>query len=350
MIDVGTAGTLGPDALEPGAPVVGLELASDELSVRLIGLGAAIAGVRVPDMSGVFGDVHLGLPDLAAYADRARNPHLGASIGRVANRISGASFDLDGQRYDLPANNGANTLHGGPDGWDRHVWELLDANGDDAGGTAVFRIVSPDGDQGFPGRVTATATFAVQHDTLQICYSATTEAATVLSMTNHGYWNLDGGGEVASHRVTIAADRFLPVDDTGIPTGGLVAVDATAFDLRDATVLGPAMTRVPGGFDHCFAVRGTPGELRPTALLETPGTGRWLAVSTDQPGVQLYTGNNLTAPFEVHGAVSLETQAFPDTPNRAELGSIRLDPGATYHNVTEYRFGTGLPPKLIQNA
>jgi aldose 1-epimerase len=348
MIEVGTAGSMGPDALEPGTPVAVLELASDELSVRLIGLGAAIAGVRVPDASGEFGDVHLGLPDLAAYADRSRNPHFGASIGRVANRISGAGFHLDGQRYDLPTNNGVNTLHGGPDGWDRHVWELLDANGDDAGGTAVFGISSPDGDQGFPGRVTATATFAVQHDTLRIHYSATTDAATVLNMTNHGYWNLDGGGGVASHRVTLAADQVLPVDDAGIPTGGLVAVDATAFDLRDPTVLGPAMTRVPGGFDHCFAIRGTPGELRPTALLEAPETGRWMAVATDQPGVQLYTGNNLTAPFEVHGSVSLETQAFPDTPNRAELGSIRLDPGATYHNITEYRFGAGSARQLGQ--
>lgn len=350
MIELGAAGTLGPEAFEPGAAVAALELASDELSVRLIGLGAAVAGVRVPDESGVFGDVHLGLPDLAAYADRASNPHLGASIGRVANRISGASFHLDGQRYDLPANNGANTLHGGPDGWDRHVWELLDAHGDDAGATAVFGIVSPDGDQGFPGRVTAAASFAVHRNTLRIHYSATTEAATVLNMTNHGYWNLDGGGGVASHRVTLAADQVLPVDDAGIPTSGLVAVEATPFDLREATLLGPAMAAVPGGFDHCFAVRGAPGELRPAALLESPGTGRWMAVVTDQPGVQLYTGNNLAAPFEVHGAVSLETQAFPDTPNRAELGSIRLDPGETYHNVTEYRFGTGSAPQLGQNA
>ena len=127
-------------------------------------------------------------------------------------------------------------------------------------------------------------------------------------------------------------------------------MDGTVFDLRIPTLLGPAMAAVPGGFDQCFAVRGTAGELRPAALLEAPGAGRWMSVVTDQPGVQLYTGNNLTAPFEVHGSVSLETQAFPDTPNRAELGSIRLDPGATYHNVTEYRFGTGSAPELGQNT
>lgn len=350
MIDVGTAGTLGPEALEPGATVVAVELASEQLSVRLIGLGAAITGVRVLDARGEFGDVHLRLPDLSAYADRSRNPHFGGSIGRVANRISGASFELDQQRYDLPANNGPNTLHGGPAGWDRHVWELLDANGDEEGGTAVFRIVSPDGDEGFPGRVTATATFAVQRDILRIQYSATTDAATVINMTNHGYWNLDGTDDVSAHRITLAADQVLPVDDAGIPTGGLVPVVGTAFDLRDPTLLGPAMAAVPGGFDHCFAVRGTPGELRPAALLEAPGTGRWMAVATDQLGVQLYTGNNLAAPFEVHGSVSLETQAFPDTPNRPDLGSVRLDPGVAYHNVTELRFGTGSPPPVDQHT
>lgn len=335
-------------ALEAGMDVLEVLVSNDQLEVRLLSLGAAIVGVHAPDSKGGFGPVHLGLPDLAAYADRACNPHLGASIGRVANRISGASFELDGQRYDLAANNGPNTLHGGPSGWDRHVWELLDVHGGAEGGTAVFRIVSPDGDEGFPGRVTATATFTLQREILRIRYSATTDAPTVINMTNHGYWNLAGSGDVSAHRITLASDHVLPVDAAGIPTGEPVPVGGTGFDLRAPTFLGPAMASVPGGFDHCFAVRGNAGELRPAALLEAPGTGRWMIVATDQRGVQLYTGNNLAAPFEVHGSVSLETQAFPDTPNRPWLGSVRLDPGVTYHNVTELRFGTGSPPQLDQ--
>ncbi len=346
MIEVVNAGQMGADALEPGVAVPEARIGSDVLFVRVLGLGAAIASVEVPDAAGRVGPVHLGLPDLAAYADRVRNPHFGSSIGRFANRIAGAAFDLDGSRFDLPANNGPNTLHGGPDGWDRHVWELMEAEGGDDGGTVVFRIVSPDGDEGFPGRVTATAVFSVRGDSLRIGYTASTEAPTVLNMTNHSYWNLDGTGTVAGHRVTLAAEEVLPVDAAGIPTGGLDPVEGTPFDLRRPTLLGPAMEQVSGGFDHCFAVRGAPGELRPAAVLEAGESGRWLMVSTDQRGVQLYTGNNLASPFEVHGSVSLETQAFPDSPNRPELGSVRVNPGSTYRNITEIRFGTGSPPML----
>ncbi len=345
MISVETAGTLGPQTAEPGTEVEQVVIRSDVLSVRIIGLGAAIAAVETPDVAGRPGDIHLGLPDLAAYADRSRNPHFGSSIGRYANRIGGASFVLDSVRYQLPANDGPNTLHGGPLGWDRHPWDLLDANGTDDGGEVVFRFVSPDGDEGFPGRVTATASYSVRGDTLVIGYGASTDAPTVVAMTNHGYWNLEGGGTVAGHRITMSCDEVLPVDDAGIPTGVPVPVEGTPFDLRTRTELGPAIEAVGApGFDHCFAIRGDVGVMRHAATLESPVTGRWMTVGTDQPGVQLYTGNNLSSPFEVHGSVSLETQAFPDTPNRPELGSVRLDPGAHYLATTELRFGTGSVP------
>jgi aldose 1-epimerase len=197
---------------------------------------------------------------------------------------------------------------------------------------------------GFPGTVTAMARFSVAGPVLRIEYSATTDAPTVVCMTNHSYWNLAGSGTVDDHVVTVLADEYLPVDDAGIPTGGLVPVAGTPFDLRRPTRLGSAMEDVSPGFDHCFAVSGEAGSLRGAVLLEHPPSGRWLSVATDQRGVQLYTGNNLADPFPVHGSVSLETQAFPDSPNRPELGSVRLDPGDTYRSVTEITFGTSERP------
>ena len=323
-------------------------LFNDTLTVELLSLGAAIRSVTAPDADGGRGDVHLTLPSVAEYADRARNPHLGGSIGRYANRIAGAHFTLDGHTYDLVANNGQNQLHGGPDGFDRHVWDLLDASGDEIGGTAVFRIDRPDGDQGFPGAVSATATYELADDVLRISYSATTDAPTVLNMTNHGYWNLDGAPTIEEHQLALAADRYLPVDDAGIPTGGLTDVDGTSFDLRRRTDLGAALAARGSGFDHCFAVRGAvggqPGVLRSAAVLDAPASGRWMSVRTDQVGVQLYTGNGLGDPFRPRGSVSLETQMFPDTPNRPDLGSAELRPGQRYSSVTELRFGVGRPP------
>ncbi len=327
-----------------GELVEEVHLRSGVLRLRLLTLGAAIRSLEAPDRSGRPGDVHLGLADLAAYEDRSRNPHLGASIGRYANRIAGASFPLDGRQVQLVANNGPNTLHGGPDGWDRHVWDLMEATGDDGGGVAVMRIVSPDGDEGFPGEVEATATFELEGDTLRVTYHATTTAPTVVNMTNHGYWNLDGAGTVGEHHLRVIASRVLPVDDDGIPTGAPVPVEGTAFDLRKRTRLAPVIEALEPGLDHCFTVEGVPGALREAAVLDAPASGRWMQVRTDQVGVQVYTGNGLGAPFVRHGSVSLETQMYPDTPNRPELGSARLDPGGEYRSVTELRFGTGEPP------
>lgn len=338
MIDVEHVGTpgVGPDA---EVEVSRVTLRSSVVEVELLGLGAAVASVRSPGRDGRPGEVHLGLPDLASYADRALNPHFGSSIGRYANRIAGAAFELDGVTYDLDTNNGPNTLHGGALGWDRHVWELGSTEEAVDGGTATFWHASPDGDMGFPGTVTAMARFSVAGPSLRVEYSATTDASTVVCMTNHSYWNLAGGGTVEDHVVTLVADEYIPVDDAGIPSAGLTTVDQTPFDLRAATRLGGAMDQVSPGFDHCFAVSGEPGDLRPAALLAHPPSGRWLSVATDQRGVQLYTGNNLADPFPVHGSVSLETQAFPDSPNRPDFGSVRLDSGDTYSSVTEITFG-----------
>jgi aldose 1-epimerase len=331
----------------PAADVELVAVTSSSLSLRLLTLGAAIHSLEAPDGDGRLGPVHLSLPSLADYEDPTRNPHLGASIGRYANRISGSRFVLDGSPIRVIPNEGPNQLHGGPVGFDRRVWELVGADPGDDGGRIVFRLVSPPGDQGFPGTVVATATYELEGACLRITYRATTDAPTVVNLTNHGYWNLEGSGVVDEHRLALAAERLVPVDPAGIPTGGLQAVDGTCFDLRSPTVLGPAMAACPsGGFDHCFAVDGPDDVLRPAAVLAAPTSGRWMTVRTNRPGVQLYTGDDLQPPFPIHGSVSLETQRFPDTPNRPELGSAVLHPGQVDESVTELCFGAGTPPTL----
>jgi aldose 1-epimerase len=345
MIAVRPFGTTTPTPWRSPSAVELVEVTSSTLALRLSSLGAAIVSLDAPGADGRRGPVHLTLASLAEYEDTARNPYLGASIGRFANRIAGARFPLDGVPVDVAPNEGPHQVHGGPVGFDRHVWEVLAADASDDGGTVTFRLVSPDGDQGFPGTVEATATYELAGDLLRITYRATTDAPTVVNLTNHGYWNLDGSGTIGRHRLALAAGRVLPVDDHGIPTGGLVPVAGTPYDLRAPIELGPAMASSPsGGFDHCFAIDGPPGTLRPAAVLASPASGRWMSVRTDQPGVQLYTGNKLGPPFPVHGSVSLEAQRFPDTPNRPELGSALLRPGDVDEAVTELRFGVGAPP------
>lgn len=184
----------------------------------------------------------------------------------------------------------------------------------------------------------------MHRDVLQITYEVVADAPTVVNLTNHGYWNLDGSPTVDEHYLAIAADLVLPVDDAGIPIGPLRPVAGTSFDLRTRTRLGPVIASHPPGIDHCFAVKGQTGTLRAAAVVDAPASGRWMAVRTNQPGVQLYTGNGLSRPFRPHGSVSLEAQRFPDTPNRPELGSAMLRPEERYSNLTEFRFGTGRPP------
>ena len=323
-----------------------VELASPTIRLRLMTLGAAIVSRECPDGQGRTGPAHLSLPSLAGYEDRKRNPYLGASVGRYANRIAGARFPLDGREVRVTANEGVNQLHGGPDGFGRRLWGLTEVTSTDDGGEVTMALRSPAGDQGFPGTVTVTTTYALSGDRLRISYRGETDAPTVLNLTNHGYWNLDGSPTVHDHHLAVAADAVLPVDDASLPTGRPVAVDGTKFDLRARTRLGPVTAAVPPGLDHCFALRGAAGRLRAAAVLDSPASGRWLAVLTDQPGVQVYTGNNLGPPFRPHGAVCLETQLFPDTPNRPELGSAVLRPGQEYTSITELRFGTGSPPAL----
>lgn len=317
---------------------------SETLSVDLYAVGAAVHRVRVLGPSGTWNDVHLHLATSDERRDRSRNPHLGSTVGRYANRIARARFPLDDRVVQLDPNEGPNQLHGGPDGFDRRAWDVLETTP----ACVTFGLTSPAGDQGYPGTLRARATYEVAGDQLTVTYAATTDAPTVVNLCHHSYWNLDlaaGSGApgplITDQELTVAAALVLPVDGAGLPLTGLTPVAGSPFDLRQPMPLGVVMAAIPGGLDHSYAVHGTAGTLRFAARLESPTSGRWLTVETDQPALHVYSGNDLRAPFAPHQAVSLETQRFPDTPNRPDLGSARLNPGETYRSSTRLRFGGG---------
>ena len=304
------------------------------MRVQLLSLGAGIRHVDVPDREGNLGSVHLALPTVADHADRALNPHLGTTLGRYANRIAGGRFSLDGRDYQLDVNNGPNTLHGGALGWDRHVWDVAEINEADDEVTVVFTLTSPDGDMGFPGTVHAMATYVLSAGRLAMHYEARTDAPTVVSMANHGYWNLAGSRSIADHELRGPASCKLTYDQHQIPTG-VMDVDGTAYDLREARPLLPVLDAT-GGLDDCYLLDGE--GLRFAAELSHPGSGRRLRVSTDAPGMQVYSGNNLKAPFEAHQSMSLEAQRMPDAPNQPALGDCVLRPGEEYAATTILEF------------
>lgn len=338
-----TWGTL-PD----GRPVERVELVSADLRLGVLTWGATVQSLQTPDRAGAWGDVVLGFDTLDPYL--GEQPFLGATVGRFANRIAGAAFELDGQRYEIPANDGANVLHGGPEGFSRKLWELVEA--DDV--SATLRLVSPDGDMGFPGRLEVTTVFSVDGPIVLQETTATTDADTVVNLTNHAYFNLHGRPDpgIADHVLLLDAEHYLPVDATAIPLPGPPAqVADTIFDFRAPKPVGRDLDPddpVGAGYDHTF-VLNAPGHsgLRRTALVSDPCTGRSLAVRTTQPGVQLYSGNFLDGSLTGRGGVlahrsglCLETQAFPDSPHRPDYPSTVLRPGETFHSVTEWTVGT----------
>lgn len=320
-IPIGTTlghGTQGPTEVE--AIAVGTR---EGLAVTVLTYGGHLTEVLVPDRRGRRANVVLRLPDLRAYEDRSRNAWFGALVGRYANRIAGARFTLDGVEHQLAANEGPNLLHGGPIGFDRHVWTATTTE-DDEGVEVVLRHVSPDGDQGFPGRLEVEARYRLDvRDRLTIGFEATTEAATVVSLTNHAYWNLAGGGTVTGHILQVAAQQVVEVED-GIPTGRLTPVRGTRFDHRGGR-------RVRPNLDHCLVLEDTD----PQAILTDPASGRRLTLRTDQPGLQVYSGCHLQPPTT---AVCLETQQFPDAPNHETFPSAVLRPGERFLARTELTF------------
>lgn len=326
------------------APIELFCLANDHgMRIEILSLGGIVAGLHVPDRDGRTENVVLGLAGAEAY--RAPHPYFGALIGRCANRIAYARFTLDGRDYVLPANNGPHMLHGGPDGFDRRLWRATEVGPRDV----TLSLESADGDQGFPGQLRVTVRYAIAADRneLRIDSEAVTDRPTLVNLTGHSYFNLAARGDVRAHRVSVAADAYTPVDDELIPTGEIRAVAGTAFDLRHPVTLGEILgadeLRQSGGFDHNFVLRGGDG---PAARVVDPGSGRVLEVWTNQPGLQLYSGNQLDGTVTGRGGVAygrhaglcLEPQHFPDAPHHANFPSVRLDPGTTYRSTIAYRF------------
>ncbi|MEO0492197.1 MAG: aldose epimerase family protein [Actinomycetota bacterium] len=317
------------------------------VEVELVDLGAAVEVIRAPDRGGDVDDITLRLDDDEARADHARNPHLGITVGRFANRIGGARFELDGVVHELAANENGNILHGGADGFGRRRWDVADR--DDG---VAFTLVSPDGDQGFPGTLTATVHYQLVDTTLLIDITATTDAETVCSLTNHTYWNLGGPTEavVDDHVVTLDASTLVPVGDDLIPDGEPVAAEGP-FDLCDGALLGGRVGfPLPAGYDHCFLVDGK--GMRRHARVDHPASGRRLEVWSDQPACQFYTGAFLPGTEgggRTHGpfaAMALEPQHVPDAPNQRWAPSAVLRPGETYRHHLEFRLTTDAPEAL----
>ena len=336
-----------------GRPATLFTLRADGVVARVTDLGATLVALATPDRDGRTGGIVLGLGDAAAYASRepGANPFLGATVGRVANRTAGAAFELDGVRYELDANEPPNHLHGGRVGsFEREPWDVVEAAAD----RLVLRLVSPDGTGGYPGTLRVTAEYAVAPGELAITYRATTDRPTPVNMTQHAYLNLAGeaGATVLDHELTVAADRWTPVDAGLIPTGATPAVDATSFDLRGGRRLGDVVAALAedpaGGLDHNLWLVGPAGALREVAVLRDPASGRWLRLDSDQPCLQVYTGNRLGrtvgrdgVTFPRHGAVCLEPQHAPDSLHRPGWPSIVLRPGEEYVHRLRYRLGAG---------
>lgn len=324
------------------------------MSARIITLGASVQALTAPDRNGRPADVALGYPTLDGYL--AKPEYFGATVGRVANRIAKGRFTLDGRAYQTPVNNGPNALHGGTRGFDKVVWRVLDVQrGPSASVTMAY--TSPHLDQGYPGRLEVTATYALnERNELSVDYRATTDRPTVVNISNHTYWNLGGEGSAAGvmgHRMQIPADSITPVDADLIPTGEFRPVAGTVFDFRRPTPIGERVRDASDpqivygrGYDHNWVVsRRAAAQPRLMARVEDPASGRVLEVLSAQPGIQFYSGNFLDGTvvgkagrlYRQGDAFVLEPQMFPDTPNRPEFGSVRLEPGQTYRNLIVFR-------------
>jgi len=325
-------------------------LKSGKIEARVITYGGILQSLKVPDKSGNSADVVLGFDSIDGYTGGAKpNPaFFGALIGRYANRIANGKFTLDGKTYSTPQNDGTNTLHGGPKGFDKAVWKAKEI----PHGVELTHV-SADGDAGFPGTLTAVVRYTLVGKDLKIDYSATTDKDTVLNLTNHSYFNLagQGNGDILQNLVKINASRYTPVDDKLIPTGELASVAGTPFDFRKPTAVGARINddndqlKKGHGYDHNW-VLDSGGKFSEAAEVYEPGSGRVLQVLTDQPGLQFYTGNFLDGTvkgkggiaYPHRGALCLETQHFPDSPNHPKFPTAELKPGQKYHTYTVFRF------------
>lgn len=330
--------------LPTGKSVEQYTLCAGALSCDILTYGGTIRSLRVPDRHGTPTDIVLGFDTLDGYL--RQDKYIGALIGRFANRIGESRFTLDGAEYVLPSNDGRSHLHGGYNGFDKQLWTVEDATEQ----SLTLSLYSPDGQEGYPGNLTVRVTYSLGADALTLRYHATSDRATPCSLTSHSYFNLSGhaSGTVEDQSIQIFADHYTPTDAASIPTGAVESVDGTPMDLRRPTAIG-AMIDDPllsdaGGYDHNWVLKS--GALRPAACAYSPVTGITLEVATTMPGIQFYSGNYLDgcpvgkdgAPYRRRCGFCLETQFFPDTPNRPNFPSCTLVPGTEQSHTTVFSF------------
>lgn len=320
------------------------------LKATLITWGATLTSVETPDKNGKLANITLGFDKLEGYTQR--HPYFGSTVGRYGNRIAKGKFKLDGKEYTLATNNGPNHLHGGQKGFDMVLWNAEEVKAADSVGVK-FTYQSKDGEEGYPGTLKTTVVYSLtDNNELKIDYTATTDKATVVNLTNHAYWNLGGAGsgDILKHELMLNADKWIPTDDTSIPTGELAPVKGTAMDFTTPHAIGERIAEfkkpphTTKGYDHCFVLRGQSGKLELAAKVKDPASGRTMEIHTTEPGIQLYCGNFLDGSasgnsYKQHEAFCLETQHYPDSPNQPSFPSTTLKPGDTYRSQTVHRFG-----------
>lgn len=316
------------------------------MEVQITNYGGIVTSIMVPDNEGELENVVLGFDDLAKY--EGEHPYFGAIIGRYGNRIANGVFEVDGAKYELATNDGNNHLHGGDQGFDKVLWEaeISDEN------SLSLSYLSEDGEEGYPGNLEITVVYSLTDENeLEIEYTATTDKATPVNLTNHSYFNLSGNptNTILSHELEIDAQYYTPVNDELIPTGEIAPVEGTPFDFTEPHEIGARIDQVEGGYDHNFVLRREPSDsLFLAATLYSPESGREMNVFTMEPGLQFYSGNFLDGslsapdgtPYEKHAGLCLETQHFPNSPNEPDFPSTVLQPGEEYHTVTVYQFST----------
>lgn len=320
------------------------------IEATVIDFGATLISLKAPDKAGKIDDVALGCDKLDDYVKGT--PYFGCTTGRVANRIGKGEFTLEGKKYTLEKNNGPNHLHGGKNAIDKQAWKAKEIKTADGVGVE-FTYTSKDGENGYPGNLAMKVTYTLNDkDELRIDYEATTDKATPVNLTNHGYWNLAGhaAGDILSHELQLMADRYTPTDDTLIPTGKIVAVEGTPFDFRTPKTIGSRIGEIkgdPGGYDLNYALNSEGKKMALAARVVEPKSGRVLEIETTEPGVQFYSGNFLDGKqagrggvtYKKHAGFCLETQHFPDSINQPSFPSTVLKPGETFQSTTIHRFG-----------
>ena len=326
------------------------------MEVSVINYGGRITHLKAPDKNGKYEDVVIGFDSLSQYLEN--NPYFGALIGRYGNRIANGKFSLDGKEYQLPTNNGPNSLHGGDQGFDKVFWQIEKMHENDDNAALKLTYTSADMEMGYPGTLQVTVIYTLISDnSLMVKYEATTDKKTVINLTQHSYFNLSGNfnESITDHEVMLAADTYLPVDETLIPTGELRPVENTPFDFREAKAIGKEIgieneqLKIAGGYDHCWVLNDQDSGMRKVASAYHQESGRLLEVFTDQPAIQFYTGNFLDGTLPQRGGNGMyghrtgfcfETQHYPDSPNQEDFPTTVLNPGQTYSIATRFKFST----------